>query len=251
MGTRFETVRILGIDFFNDSLETALDIAHTEGGLFLAPSGPGLAELGKSPAYDAALQAADINLIDSGYLALLWRKHSGQKLYHHSGLEFIKRLIEDGRFKQNGRQLWVMPSEDERRACQIYLESKSIELPDTAFYIAPHYQDANLSDPELFEHIRTHRPDYVILAIAGGKQEILGHWLATSLDYEPSVICIGAAIAFLSGKQVKIPDWADRIFIGWLLRIFSNPHKYFPRYWAARKLAKSLKRWGTELPKPS
>lgn len=62
----FQKTRILGSDFFNDALELALKIAHSSGGLFLAPSGPGLSELGRNPHYDAALQNADINLIDSG-----------------------------------------------------------------------------------------------------------------------------------------------------------------------------------------
>lgn len=42
-----------------------------DGGLFLVPSGPGLAELGRNPYYVRALNEADIILIDSGYLALL------------------------------------------------------------------------------------------------------------------------------------------------------------------------------------
>lgn len=71
MSTDLNLVRILGIDFYNDSLERALQIAHQEGGLFLAPSGPGLSELGRNSNYDRALQQADVNLIDSGYLALL------------------------------------------------------------------------------------------------------------------------------------------------------------------------------------
>jgi hypothetical protein len=80
METAIKTVQILGIPFYNDSLETALQIAHNDGGLFLAPSGPGLSELGKNSHYDEALQTADINLIDSGYLALLWKKRCGESL---------------------------------------------------------------------------------------------------------------------------------------------------------------------------
>ncbi|HAQ58528.1 MAG TPA: glycosyltransferase, partial [Opitutae bacterium] len=91
----------------------------------------------------------------------------------------------------------------------------------------------------------------VILTIAGGKQEVLGYWLRNQLDYEPTILCIGAAIAFLTGKQVSIPKWADRIYIGWLLRIITDPKTFLPRYWSARKLRSLLKRWGTQMPQSS
>ena len=109
MEATVQTTRILGIDFYNDALDRALEIARNEGGLFLAPSGPGLSELGKNPHYDAAVQSADINLVDSGYLALIWKRRTGQSIQRHSGLKFIKALIDSPAFKQNNRQLWVVP----------------------------------------------------------------------------------------------------------------------------------------------
>ena len=183
-------------------------------------------------------------------LALLWNQYSGESVKRHSGLKFIKALVESARFQKNTRQLWVMPSGDDRKACQIYLESLGIDLPDTAFYEAPYYSDPEVTDSQLLDQIRTERPDYVILAIAGGKQEILGHWLTKRLDYEPTIVCIGAAIAFLTGRQATIPDWADRIYIGWLLRILSNPGTFLPRYWNARTLKALIKQWGPECPEP-
>ena len=248
METPIKTVQILGIPFYNDSLETALDIAHNDGGLFLAPSGPGLSELGKNPHYDEALQTADINLIDSGYLALLWKKRCGESLQRHSGLKFIQALIDAPKFKKNARQLWVMPDQAHRDATQRYLEKQRIQLKDPNFYLAPYYTDFPIEDQKLLDTIREQRPDYIILTIAGGKQEVLGHWLRNQLDYTPTILCIGAAIAFLSGKQARIPKWADRIYIGWLLRIITDPKTFLPRYWSARKLRSLLKRWGTQLP---
>lgn len=243
-----KTVQILGISFYNDSLETALQIAHHDGGLFLAPSGPGLSELGRNPYYDEALQAADINLIDSGYLTLLWKRSSGDSLQRHSGLKFIKALVDTPDFKKNTRQLWVMPNQTHREATKHYLAKQRIQLEDTNFYLAPLYTEYPIEDTTLLDTIREQRPDYIILTIAGGKQEVLGHWLRSQLDYTPTIICIGAAIAFLTGQQASIPKWADRIYIGWLLRIIADPKTFLPRYWSARKLRSLLKRWGTQLP---
>ena len=251
METPPKTVQILGIPFYNDSLETALEIAHTDGGLFLATSGPGLAELGKNLHYDNALQAADINLIDSGYLALLWKKRCGASLQRHSGLKFIQALIDAPSFKNNTRQLWVMPDQTHCDTTKQYLASQDIHLDNQQFYLAPHYTEFPIQDQTLLDTIREQRPDYVILTIAGGKQEVLGHWLRNHLDYAPTIICIGAAIAFLTGKQARIPKWADRIYIGWSLRVITNPKTFFPRYWKARKLRSLLNRWGDQMPKAS
>lgn len=248
MPSSFKTVRILGIDFYNDSLERALEQAHNEGGLFLAPSGPGLSELGLNPHYDRALQEADVNLIDSGYLALLWNQRTGQQLERHSGLKFIKALVEDPLCKSNPKQLWVMPTPTHTKATSEFLLREGFALGSHNFYEAPFYTESPVTDPALLQTIQAERPDYVILAIAGGKQEVLGHWLRAHLDYKPAIVCIGAAIAFLSGQQARIPDWADRLYLGWLLRIFADPKTFFPRYWKARKLKKILHTYGQAAP---
>jgi UDP-N-acetyl-D-mannosaminuronic acid transferase (WecB/TagA/CpsF family) len=244
----YQIVRILGVDFYNDRLERALREAHEAGGLFLAPSGPGLAELGKNPHYDRALQEADLNLIDSGYLALLWQKRTGEALQRHSGLKFIKALIEDPEFKRNPEQLWVMPTVSHTKATTTYLQHEGLAVGSDHFYEAPNYLESPVTDEALLKKIRTTRPDYVILAIAGGKQEMLGHWLRAQLDYKPAIICIGAAIAFLTGKQASIPPWADRLYLGWLLRILQNPRAFFFRYWKARRLGALLKKHGADAP---
>ena len=244
----FQTVHILGIDFYNDSLDCALLEAHESGGLILAPSGPGLADLGKNPHYDRALREADVNLIDSGYLALLWQRRTGQSIQRHSGLKFIKGLVEDSRFQANTKQLWVMPTAEHIRHTATYLQRHGMALGSDQFYEAPFYAESPVTDDTLLQRIRTERPDYVILAIAGGKQEVLGHWLRRELDYKPAIVCIGAAIAFLSGQQAHIPPWADRLYLGWLLRICQNPKTFLPRYWKARKLKALVRQHGESTP---
>ena len=62
--------------------------------------------------------------------------------------------------------------------------------------------------------------------------------------YRPALICTGAAIAFLSNRQVNIPPWADRMFLGWLMRSLSEPRKFLPRYWHSLRLAALLWKHG-------
>jgi UDP-N-acetyl-D-mannosaminuronic acid transferase (WecB/TagA/CpsF family) len=88
----------------------------------------------------------------------------------------------------------------------------------------------------------------VILTIGGGSQERLGLYLKQRLSYRPAIHCIGAAIAFLSGDQVHIPVWVDKLYLCWLFRCLSNPKRHIPRYWSARKLVALMWRYRNRLP---
>jgi N-acetylglucosaminyldiphosphoundecaprenol N-acetyl-beta-D-mannosaminyltransferase len=47
---------------------------------------------------------------------------------------------------------------------------------------------------------------------------------------------------------VHIPNWADKLYLGWLIRSLSNPQLYVPRYWDARKLFDLIRRYRHRLP---
>ena len=111
----------------------------------------------------------------------------------------------------------------------------------------PLYGD-ELADPVLLQRLEQLRPQHIIVTIGGGTQERLGLCLRRQLSYVPSIHCIGAAIAFLSGDQVHIPVWADRYYMGWLFRSISEPKRYLPRYWDARKLFRLMVRYRDQLP---
>jgi hypothetical protein len=48
--------------------------------------------------------------------------------------------------------------------------------------------------------------------------------------------------------SVVIPMWADRLYLGWLLRLVRQPRVFGPRYLSARKLPWLLLRHGRKLP---
>ena len=76
----------------------------------------------------------------------------------------------------------------------------------------------------------------------------LGLYLKRNLSYEPGIHCIGAAIAFLSGDQVRIPLWADRLGLGWLVRCIRQPRIFVPRCLRAFKLAYLVVRYDEKAP---
>jgi hypothetical protein len=128
-----------------------------------------------------------------------------------------------------------------------WLSRQGIEVSERDRYIAPVY-GKTLEDAELLKRIDQRRPRHVVVTLGGGTQERLGLYLKQNLPYRPAIYCVGAAIAFLSGDQIRIPRWADRFYLGWLFRVISNPPRYMPRYWDARKLYLLMKKYGSALP---
>jgi N-acetylglucosaminyldiphosphoundecaprenol N-acetyl-beta-D-mannosaminyltransferase len=239
--------KILGVDFFTGTAQEAVDRMIERGGLLVVPSGPGLKDLPNYPKYREALAGADMAIMDSALMVMLWNKLEKDHLQRLSGLEYLALLLEQPQIQAKGKTMWVMASAESAGRNVEWLNSRGIEVPEECVYVAPMY-GPEISDPALIERIRTVLPDNIILSVGGGTQEPLGYYLKRSLDYSPGIHCIGAAIAFLSGDQVKIPMWADRLSLGWFFRCLSKPKSYIPRYWEARKLIPLIVRHRNQTP---
>lgn len=100
-----------------------------------------------------------------------------------------------------------------------WLSAQGITVPSDCVYLAPMY-GAVIEDSALVKRIRQTGIRHVVVTIGGGTQERLGFYLKEQLNYLAGVSCIGAAIAFLSGDQVFIPEWADRFYLDWLFAAF-------------------------------
>ncbi len=242
---------ILGVGFHVGTVTEAIDAA-LQGGLVLAPSGPGLAvDLVNSPAYRDAVLSAEVNLTDSGFMLLLWRWRTGRRLPRLSGLGYLQALLKHPKVAEAGGTFWVMPGREEQALNLQWLNTQGVKVTPEDCYLAPVYGAGLIEDGDLVARLRARRPRVVIIAIGGGVQERLGLALRQRLAADasrPGVVCIGAAIAFLSGAQVGIPAWADRWCLGWLCRIISSPRRYAPRYLAALRLAGLIRRHGPALP---
>jgi UDP-N-acetyl-D-mannosaminuronic acid transferase (WecB/TagA/CpsF family) len=238
--------RILGIDFFCGSAEEAVDRMR-RGGLLVVPAAPALLALSYSPLYREALLQADLALTDSSFMVLTWNLMQRDHIDRLSGLVYLRRLLFEADVRLPGNTLWVMASEQSARCNLDWLRRQGVRVPEENVSIAPLYT-GTIRDPELIETINRLQPQHVIITVGGGVQERLGLYLKRNLTYLPAIHCIGAAIAFLSGDQVRIPGWADKLCIGWFLRSCSEPRRYVPRYWEARHLLNLLLRYREELP---
>jgi UDP-N-acetyl-D-mannosaminuronic acid transferase (WecB/TagA/CpsF family) len=244
---RLRFQRILGIWFFVGEAQQAIDLVTESGGLVVVPSGPGLSTLAKDAVYREALLGADLAIADSGFMVLLWNFLHRPWIVKLSGLKYLRKLVEQESFRQAGATFWVMPSRESADRAAKWLHEGGIAVDPANLYVAPFY-NGRREDPVLVEAINRQRPRHVMMGVGGGVQEPLGFYLKQHLSYLPVIHCVGAAIGFLTGDQVHIPVWTDRLALGWLWRTISNPWRYFPRYWEARHLAGLIFRHGERLP---
>lgn len=241
------TTQVLGIHFFNGNVDEAVESMIARGGFLIAPSGTCFSRLREDEPYRRAILAADLAIADSGLMVLLCRLFRGESLPRISGLKYLKHLLAVLRTAGAGKILWILPSERSRQKLLEWSRSEALPITGEDCYVAPRY-GFEVGDPNLIALIDRGRPAQVIIAIGSGAQEKLGHYLRQNLSYRPAIHCIGAALGFLTGDQIAIPDWADRIFLGWFVRLMSQPHRFVPRLIRGFELPWLIVRYGEALP---
>ncbi|MDQ2924379.1 MAG: WecB/TagA/CpsF family glycosyltransferase [Acidobacteriota bacterium] len=241
-----ENRTILGIRFFQGTAAAAVD-RMSQGGLLVVPAAPALKDLETDARYREALLNADLAITDSAFMVLVWNFIEKDTLARLSGLEYLRELLGRADVRRAGNTLWVKAGEASAARNVAWLREQGIDVPGECVYLAPMYGE-EIDDPALLALLERLRPQHVIVTVGGGTQERLGLYLKRRLSYRPSIHCIGAAIAFLSGDQVRIPVWADKLYLGWLFRSLSEPARFIPRYWAARKLLVLMRRSRSRLP---
>jgi UDP-N-acetyl-D-mannosaminuronic acid transferase (WecB/TagA/CpsF family) len=195
-------------------------------------------------------------------MVLLWKLFTAEAVPRISGLEHMKRLLEHPSLREPNAAVWVVATKNSREKLRTYLgqvqrsaraapADATVEDANSSaepmIYVAPQYVHP-VTDPYLLALISEKHPRHVVIAVGGGIQDKLGRYLLGSLDYRPAVHCIGAALGFLTGDQVRIPDWADRYYVGWLFRSAAQPAVFIPRFWSARRLPWLIWKYRKQLP---
>lgn len=240
-------VQILGIRFFDGDVDEAVDLMFEKGGFLIAPSGTCFARLRHDLSYRDAVGQADVALPDSGAMVLLWAFLRGPRLTRISGLKYIRHLTSRFFAEKQNSILWIMPNEAALDGTKRWLTENHFAFADSDFYVAPYYAPI-VEDKNLVALLEARKPRHVVIAIGSGPQEKLGRFLRDHLSYRPAIHCIGAALGFLTGDQVAIPDWADRFYLGWLFRLLAQPRIFVPRLARALELPWLLARYGSEMP---
>ena len=243
----FPTCQILGIQFFNGSADEATALMSQQGGFLVAPSGTCFSRLRKDEMYRRAVLGADLAIADSGLMVVLWHLLRRDNVQRISALKYLKHLLRKLKDERIREVFWVLPSERARQKLLDWSRREPFPIQRENCYIAPRYR-VEIEDRNLLGLVEQNRPAHVIIAIGSGAQEKLGFYLSENLSYRPAIHCIGAALGFITGDQTAIPDWADRVFLGWLWRLMAQPRRFIPRLVRGFELPLLIVRYGNVLP---
>jgi UDP-N-acetyl-D-mannosaminuronic acid transferase (WecB/TagA/CpsF family) len=241
------TTHVLGIQFFNGDVEEAVAFMQRHGGYLVAPSGTCFTRLREDETYRRAILAADVAIADSGLMVLTWRLLRREKIQRISGLRYLQQLLTKLKRDENARFLWILPNERARQKLLDYSRLEAFPTTIEDCYVAPRY-GLEIKDRDLLAFAEKRRPAHVVIAIGSGPQEKLGHYLRENLSYRPAIHCIGAALGFITGDQGAIPDWADRLYLGWFFRLLAQPRTFIPRLSRALELPWLIWKYGEKLP---
>jgi N-acetylglucosaminyldiphosphoundecaprenol N-acetyl-beta-D-mannosaminyltransferase len=237
--------KILGVRFYIADLEGLLELVDG-GGLIVVPSAPVMTRLADDPAHREALEGADFAITDSAYMVVLWLLRTGERIKRISGLRLLRGLFGREGYKGRGETFWVMPSAADSKANLNWLRSQGFGVSAEDSYVAPLYpRQGPILDEALLLQVSAHRPRLIVIALSGGVQEKLGWYLRNRLGYRPTILCIGGAIAFLSGQQTRIPVWADRLALGWLIRFIAAPRAFAAKLKGVQRLAPMIWKYGS------
>ena len=222
-----------GISFYNSSFSYILNKIN-KGGVLVAPAASALSQIYDNKNYYLAIKKADIAILDSGLFCILVRIFLKMKVKKLSGYLFLKKLLDSKKIK-NKKILLVNPSKLDNEINKELLLTKGFKKVES--YLAPKYNN-KVTDKKLLKQVKKFKPNYLIINIGGGTQEQLGIYIKNNIKYKLSIICTGAAIAFLTKRQAPINDFVDKIYLGWLWRIIYDPKRFFFRTMSSLGLIK-------------
>tara|TARA_B100000886_G_scaffold339785_1_gene306325 strand:- start:4499 stop:5230 length:732 start_codon:yes stop_codon:yes gene_type:complete len=224
----FKKIRFNNIDVKN------FDKCITKKGLFVFPAGPGLASIQKSNEYYKSIQKADLVFFDSGFFVLLLKIFKNVKVKKFSGYKFLGLFFDYLKLNKNKSIFSIDPNFEFSKSNKSFL--KNLGLKKIYNYIAPKYNSSELADKKLLTLITKVKPNFILINIGGGTQEVLGLYLKKKLKFKPTILCTGAAISFFTKDQAPINNFIDKFYLGWLLRLIFNPLIFFKRYIFGLKL---------------
>ncbi len=159
-----------------------------------------------------------------------------------SGATYLQSLLETRRGEAD--LLWIVSSEKMAERARDWLGKNGVL--NGQFHVMAAGDGS--ADHELLLRIEEGQPRHVVIATVGGSQEKLGIYLRDYLLYRPCLHCVGAGLAFLTGAERPIPQWAERFGVGSLARLASQPGMLLPRIGIAFALIRLLFRYRSELP---
>ncbi len=225
------------IKFHHYKFKTILLNILSNGGYLVAPAASALVNITKDKLYYDSLKKADVAILDSGFFCILLKLLNKIRVKKMSGYFFLKNFISSPEIKKC-KILTIDPDKDNSKANTCFLYRNNLRKHKS--YISPFYKKNLIQDFSLLRIINTYKPNIILINIGGGKQEILANFIIRKIKFKTTVLCLGAAIGFLTKKQANITPIHDKYYLGWFKRICHHP-KFIIRVFLSLRLISFFK----------
>jgi N-acetylglucosaminyldiphosphoundecaprenol N-acetyl-beta-D-mannosaminyltransferase len=170
---------------------------------------------------------ADLCINDSRVLSFLLKSFFNVNLPTVTGSDLTRRLLTSGDI--NNKTIVIIGGDDlqiEKLKLEVIKNDKVLVKhlnPPMKFYV----NQQKVS--QVLDFIQASNADFIFLAIGSPQQEIIAH-KAKPLLQKGVILCVGASIDYLTGKERRAPVWIQKLYMEWFFRFLQSPQKRFKRY---------------------
>lgn len=195
-------------------------------GYVVTPNVDHLVRFCEEPSFRALYSSAKYNVLDSRVVALAARLLKGMHLGICPGADLTAELL---RHVVSPFDPIVLIGGTDAQAKQLVDKFGLLNVhhhnPPMGFIKNAEATEACLS------FIEAHSPfRFCFLAVGCPQQEIIAHRLQTRGKARGLVLCVGAALNFLTGAERRAPRWMRQFALEWLYRLARDPKRLARRY---------------------
>lgn len=221
------------IKFYNYKFKRLL-LYFLNGGYLTAPAASALSKIFEIKNYYFSLRRSNLVIFDSGFFCILLRLLKKTKVKKMSGYLFLNFFLKSTGVREK-KIFLINPNQIENNINYNFLRKKNFFK--LKCYIAPKYL-SKIVDKKLISILIKNQPQIIIINIGGETQEQLANYIFRNINFKISILCTGAAIAFMTKQQAPINEWIDKYYLGWFVRLLFKPKIYYLRLIESFKLVK-------------
>lgn len=195
-------------------------------GYVVTPNVDHLLRYYEDPSFRSLYQAAAYVLLDSMVVARAMRVFKGVQFAVCPGSDLTVQLL--GRVANSADRIVLIGGSDS----QAQAVGARFALADIRHHDPPmgFIGDAKATESCL-RFIEAQSPfRFCFLAVGSPQQELIAQRLQTRGKTRGLVLCVGAALNFISGAERRAPRWLQRMALEWLYRLLQDPRRLARRY---------------------
>jgi len=205
---------------------TAASYGQEHYGYVVTPNVDHLIRYYDDSAFRAHYRAADFILMDSRFAACLVRLLKGIRIPVCTGSDLTAQLLANV-VQPTDRLIMIGCSDAQAQQLAVTYGLTNVRHhnPPMGFIEDATSVEACLTFIESASPFR-----FCFLAVGSPQQETIAYRLRLRGVARGMVLCVGAALNFLTGIEKRAPVWMQRIALEWLYRLVQNPKRLARRY---------------------